>query len=257
MSEEIKKKDKENRKEKTITSTSTTTSIQGGDEWRKRKALSNAFQSFDNSLTEITKKAKEERKDILKQGVMELEKNYGEVLRASKLAVKRIQEIRVKAGMSSSVGTSGVIKKPRFKGKEDYVNSLARELLVVVLEEHPGSGGVFNLESLYQVFKETRQNWDVKKKELLEAIHLLEKNKVIPGRTKFGEEEYILFRPIELSQDLGKVLKAAHGGITNISQLQELLGWEKERVARAIESLQKQGVCVVEGEEVFFPGLMS
>ncbi len=218
--------------------------------------MKEAFEKFDSHLEEIEKKGKEERKEILARGIEKLEKDK-QLLKSSRAITNRILDVREQAGISTAVGTSGKIKSPRLLGKKDFETLLQRELLIIGTEELKTAGGAISLSRLYSYFEKTRPNWKIKKKEIKNAVENMEKVGIIPGIIKNDKEEIVLFRPLELDSSIKKVLIAASGGITKINDLANLLGWDIEVVKQIIIDLEKQGICVIDNNEVFFPGLIN
>ncbi len=219
------------------------------------EAWKKALESFDEELKEIEEKGKKERKETLVEGVKQLEKEK-DVLRTSRTVTERLSEIRREAGISSAVGTGGKIKTPRMFGKKEFEALLQRELLLIGNEELKQAGGLIAIKKLYEYFQESRPNWKVKEKEILKALSQMEAAGVIPGFISVNDKkDFVLFRPLELDSSVQQLLKAASGGITEVKQLAVLLGWSEENVVELAKMLEKQGICIIEEDAIFFPGM--
>ncbi len=219
------------------------------------EAWKKALESFEEELREIEEKGKEERKKTLVQGVKQLEKEK-DVLKSSRVVTERLSEARREAGISSAVGTAGKIKRPRMFGKKEFEALLERELLLVGNEELKQAGGLISIKKLYEHFKETRPNWKIKEKEILNALSRMENAGVIPGFITVSEKkDFVLFRPLELDNSVQQLLKAASGGITELKQIAVLLDWSEENVLELAKMLEKQGICIIEEDNIFFPGM--
>ncbi len=214
----------------------------------------NALADFAKKLEGIEQSAKEEKRSILKEGIKTREKQLEKGTLKSRKVTSSLASIREKAGMSAFVGTGGEIVSPRFKRKE-FLRLLARELLYIATEELSDSGGIFSLNKIENYFAETRSNWKLRDKDILEAVQQLEKEKLIPGFMD-KEKGIVQFKPVELSDDTTHILRMASGlGQSSVEALAELLGWDIPRVEAAIKVLVKLGLAIEDSGTIFFPGL--
>ena len=219
------------------------------DAWKK------ALDSFDEELKEIEERGKKERRETLAEGVKQLEKER-DVLKSSRVVTERLSDVRREAGISSAVGTADKIKRPRMFGKKEFEALLQRELLLIGNEELKQAGGLISSRKLYEYFKESRPNWKVKEKELFKAISQMQAAGIIPGFLSVNtKNDFVLFRPLELDSSVQQLLKAASGGITELKQLAVLLDWSEENVLELARMLEKQGVCIIDDDAIYFPGM--
>lgn len=222
------------------------------EEEKSKKA---ALSSFADSLLNAQKEDKKAKKEILKKGIEERENSEKSALLSSRLITSKLSDMRSQADMSAFVGTSGKIKSPKFKRKE-FISLLARELLLIGNEELTDKGGIISLAKLQKFFDETRDNWELRENDIKDALNFLMDEKMIPNYEKLDENiELIYFKPIELSTDTRRILMVAHGIDATKKAIQDVLGWDKERVQLAISQLVRDGLAVEEGDFVFFPGL--
>lgn len=223
------------------------------DEENKKKK--DAFANFASKLDKVVEEDKEAKKEILKDGIESMEKSDKGSIMSSKALTGKLSSIRQEAGMSAFVGTSGKIKSPKFKRKE-FIELLARELLLIGSEEMRDKGGIISIAKLTDHFAETRENWELRDKDIKEGVEYLKSKELIPKFNKISDDlQLIHFRPIELSQDTQEILKVAHGIEVTRDKLVDLLGWTAERVDTGISLLKTNGLAVEDDGFIYFPGL--
>jgi hypothetical protein len=213
-----------------------------------------AFASFADSLIQAEKDDEQAKKDILREGIAQREKKQKDKISSSRTITRMISELREKADLSPFVGNSGKIKSPRLK-RGEFIEVLSRELLYVGIKEMQDSGGVVSLSHLRKFFREKRENWDLREKDIPEAIdHLLEQ-KLIAGRDEVDDEIIVYFQAIELSSDPKQLMEASLNIEATHERLQTILGWSEARVQQALDQLVEDGIAIDDGTQVYFPGL--
>jgi len=216
---------------------------------------SSAFSDFASDLLAVEEEDKKAKKKIIKEGVKRLEEKESGLINSSKLLTAELAKLREKADMSPFVGTSGKITSPRFRRKE-FIEILGREVLWIGREELKDRGGIISLSQLRKYFTESRDNWELRDKDIPEALDWLDEEGLIPTIDKLDDELTLIhFRPIELSEDTRKLLKAAMGIETTQSKLKSILGWSLERIEVTLTALEDAGIAILDGEHVYFPGL--
>ncbi|MHA2250012.1 MAG: hypothetical protein ACXAD7_06600 [Candidatus Kariarchaeaceae archaeon] len=221
----------------------------------EKKKRENAFSGFADSLISAEQEDKEAKKEILREGIEEREKLDKSSITSSRAVTGKLSTMREQAGLSAFVGTSGKIKSPRFRRKE-FISLLAREVLLIGRDELTDTGGILSMNKLEEHFAASRENWELREKDIDEAVELLTKQEMIPGKEKVGEElEIVHFKPSELSTDTRVILKTAMGIEVTKSSLVSLLGWSIERVEASIKQLVSDGVAILDEDNVYFPGI--
>lgn len=219
------------------------------------KEKKEALKKFANNLLDIEKDAEEKKRSRLKEGVERMEKEKDSTVLKSRHIKSRLGEIRQQAEMSTFVGTSGEIKSPRFR-RGEFLQLLAREVLLIGTEElKTETGGICSVDRLKEHFVKTRENWKLREKDLPDAIDLLLKENLIPGFVD-KEKKIIQFIAKELDSDANDLLIAASGlQETSVEQLKAVLGWREERLEKTLSHLERQGLVIRDGNDLFFPGL--
>ncbi len=223
-----------------------------------RTSLSDAYKKFDSDLVKVQDEDKKKKKGVLEEGISKVEKKSIKELRSSKMLVAKILDIRQKAGMSQTVGTSGKVKAPMIFGKDEFKQKLARELLVIGTEELDDIGGAITLANLVDYFRETRPKWEVRTGEILSVLKELEKADVIPKRVDIGEDEVLIrFKPIEMSKDIQDVLRLSTGlDFLSVNQVTSHLGWPIERAQSTLTLMMKIDIAILDEStgNYYFPG---
>jgi hypothetical protein len=232
------------------------------EETKKKAKVSvrDAYASLGKEFEQIKEDGKRERQEAIRDGITRIESEKKNQIFESRLVSDQISELRKEANMSSSVGTSGQISQPRMFGKNDFREALARELLVIGHEELKEEGGTITLTNLLDLFKTTRPNWDVDIKQIENALKHLEKQEIIPkmqSLEKSENDKLIFFKPIELSNDIQTLLKFAPRDGENLSYFMSVLGWKKERLLNALDSLIQLDLAILDEEQnwIYFPAL--
>lgn len=217
--------------------------------------VKDAFANFAKGIENVEKEDQEAKEEILVTGIKKREKINKKTLRASRILTESLSKIRTEAGKSAFVGTSGKIKSPKFRRKE-FVKLLARELLLIGHDELKEFGGVISKAKLDSHFTETRDNWELRENDMIEALTYLVDEQLIPHTDKLGEKlEIIYFIAQELSSDGKEILLASQGISPTIAQLSTVLNWSEDRVESAISQLVNDGLAIKDNNTIFFPGL--
>ncbi|UJG43385.1 MAG: EAP30/Vps36 family vacuolar-sorting protein [Candidatus Heimdallarchaeum endolithica] len=226
-----------------------------------RSSLSQAYKAFDTDLVSTQEKDKQKRKEILKEGIIRVEKESKRLLKSSKLLVNKIMELRKQAGLSGSIGTAGKMKNPVLFGSKGFEQKLRQEILLIGNEELDEFGGAITLGNFINYFKETRPNWEVSPSHIIRAIRSLQKDKVIPPEVDLGEDEVLIrFKPLETSSDFRAVLQLATG-LESLTKdiLVSHLGWSSERALDTLSKMVEVGLAIEDEEtgQYYFPGIFK
>ena len=224
-----------------------------------RATLTDAYKSFDAELDYAKEKDKRKKQEILEEGIEQIEKKSSKELGSSKILAAKIIDIRQKAGMAQTIGTSKKIKTPMIFGKDEFKQKLARELLIIGTEELADIGCAISIANLIDYFKETRSNWKIRIGDILEVLKVMEAKEVIPKRVDIGDEEVLIrFKPIEMSPDIQQVLRLSTGlPFLTVDKIASHLGWPIERAQSTLTVMIKMDIAVLDEEtgNYYFPGV--
>ncbi len=193
-----------------------------------------------------------------------LEKKWEKEVEQSPELAQQISKVRAQLGLPEKVGVfkrkaaPGILE--RLTGHGSYFSQLGIEILEIAKEKKEETGGLISFAELILLINKRNPGWVFAPHDVIRAVELLEKEKLIPGiRTLPSQIKIVEFFPVSLTDDEQHVLNLASkaGWIT----LEELLthGWSKERARRVLNSLQACGIAredktYAEGTRYFFPG---
>ena len=216
-----------------------------------------AYISFAKDLEQVEHKNKLERKNKLQTGILQFEKDTKKVKGIqSKLIHQNVSKLREEAGMSPFVGSGKKIKPTRFS-KTKYKELLKREILAIGLNTKANDELVYYSSTLLQFFQDKRPNWEVKMKDLQEAIFELADEKLIPKPLKTEHDFIIFFKPIEMDPRVEKLLKiiVTTPSLT-IDKLRVVSGWQKEEIMRVTSVLETLGIIIRSDSDLFYPAII-
>lgn len=243
-----KEKEKEKKKEKNIS-----------DDVFKG-ALRTAYDSFSNEIVETEKRDKTTKKRVLREGITKIEKDSRKEVDTSRIIVNKLVEMKKKAGLSPTLGTSGEVKSPKLFGKEEFKNLLSRELLYIGNEELAAKGTyAISSKNFIDYFRNTRDNWKVDDTEILDTIIELEETEVIPKTVEITDDEFLIrFKPIELSGDIQDILRMATGRkALSIEDIHDFMGWDRKRAQTTMNLMVEKNLAIhdEETDDYYFPSI--
>jgi hypothetical protein len=226
-----------------------------------KEKISDAYKKFAEDLNEIEEKDKKKRKEVLKEGILDLEQKYKEEIKGTHIVDARLVKLRKEAGMPELIGVGDKVEKKRFKDKDKFEQFLAKEVLEVGIEESHNLGGIMKFNQFCNVFKNKRPNWIAPEKEIRKALETLAINGLIPKLYRMKDKSILItFRPSELETDIIAILNIASvGGKLTKDDAISILGWQKERIELTFKSLIDQGMALFDKKDkiYFFPALQK
>ncbi|NHJ85894.1 MAG: hypothetical protein FK734_10560 [Asgard group archaeon] len=224
-----------------------------------KEKISDAYKNLASDLLDIESKDKEKRKEVLKDGVLDLEQKYKDEIKGTHAVDERLVKLRKEAGMPELIGVGEKVQRKRFKDKEKFDQFLAKEVLEVGIEETRKFGGVSLLKDFCTIFAEKRPNWEASKSDIQRALENLAIAGLIPKLYKMKKGDVLVtFKPAELEEDLLIILNiASANGTTTKDEVISLLGWQKERVELAFLALLEEQLAYFDSKEKIyhFPSL--
>ncbi|HUT80613.1 MAG TPA: hypothetical protein VMZ29_05350 [Candidatus Bathyarchaeia archaeon] len=198
----------------------------------EKDKITDAYKNFANNLSDIEEEDKKKRKDVLKDGVMDLEQKYKEEIKGTHAVDARLVKLRKEAGMPELIGVGEKVDRKRFKDKEKFDQFLAKEVLEVGLEESSKFGGILIFKEFCNIFANKRLNWITSEKDIKQALETLAVSGLIPKMYKMKNKSILItFKPAELESDLLTILSIASvKGFTSKEEVASLTGWSKERL---------------------------
>ncbi|WEU39995.1 MAG: EAP30/Vps36 family vacuolar-sorting protein [Candidatus Odinarchaeum yellowstonii] len=124
-------------------------------------------------------------------------------------------------------------------------------------------GGLFTVGELLDWFNRAAK-YKIKVEDILKAVRILEKNRIIPGRRIIGGNVLVIqFLPLELSSDHLFILNLASSkGWVTVEEASMNLNWPLERVTLVLDKLVDYGVARLDssyahGKKYYFPAFLS
>ncbi len=223
-------------------------------------SLSTAYNSFSNEIIETEKRDKATKKRVLREGITKIEKDSRKELDTSRIIVNKLVEMKKKAGLSPTLGTSGEVKSPKLFGKQNFKDLLIKEILYMGNEELAGKGiYAISSKNFIDYFRNTRENWKVDDTEILDTIIELEVTEVIPKTVEITDDEFLIrFKPIELSGDIQDILRMATGRkALSIEDIHDFMGWDRKRAQTAMNLMVEKNLAIHDEEtkNYYFPSI--
>jgi hypothetical protein len=226
---------------------------------KEKDEIKKAYKDLAKEFSDLEEEAEAEKKEVLQEGILEIEMEYKDVLKNTHAMNERLAQLRKKAGMAELIGTGKKVQKDRFKDKKKFYIFLAKEALEVGLDSSRETGGVLLFSDFLNLFRSERPNWEVTRDDLKESLEELARQKLIPRLFLMKRKKILItFKPRELHEDLLRILDLAsmEGKIT-LDLLEDLLGWQKERIELALRSLVEHEIATLDKKTkvYFFPAL--
>ncbi|MBN1330178.1 MAG: hypothetical protein JXA54_11955 [Candidatus Heimdallarchaeota archaeon] len=208
----------------------------------EKDKINDAYKNFAKGLSEIEEEDKKKRKEVLKDGIMDLEQKYKEEIKGTHAVDVRLVKLRKEAGMPELIGIGEKVDRNRFKNKDKFDQFLAKEVLEVGLEGSSKFGGILIFKEFCKVFTNERPNWIASEKDIKQALETLAISGLIPKMYKMKNKSILItFKPAELESDHLTILSIASvKGFTTQDEVAKLTGWSKERLELNFVSLIDQ-----------------
>ncbi|MEM2907279.1 MAG: hypothetical protein QW739_04310, partial [Candidatus Odinarchaeota archaeon] len=124
-------------------------------------------------------------------------------------------------------------------------------------------GGLFTIGELLNWFNSGVER-KISVEDVLKAVRILEKNKIIPGRRVVGDNVTVIqFLPLELTSDHKVILDlACDKGWVTLEDASRVLNWPLERVNMILVKLVEYGLAKVDssyshGKKYYFPAFLN
>ncbi|MBD3190779.1 MAG: hypothetical protein GF308_09050 [Candidatus Heimdallarchaeota archaeon] len=223
----------------------------------KKDSMKDAYKAFADELDEIEEEDEKKRKETLRKGILKIEQDYKDEIKGTHAVDARLVKLRQEADMSELIGTGEKVQKSRFKDKDKFYQFLAKEILEVGIKESKPYGGILTFADFCRLFADQRPHWEVRSSDIRKALEELAIAGLIPKLYRLKNDSFLItFKPMELQPDILKILYLVSGtGQITDSEVQTLLGWEKERVELTMYALVEQELAIYDDKEdvYYFP----
>jgi hypothetical protein len=212
-------------------------------------------------LIELESKAQIE--NMTKDRLSEIAQKHGVIIALDDSLKNEIEEIQKKY----NIPKSRIITKEMtdsdvlIKGKLDHEKLGQLIYQRVMLDKHE-TGGLLTLPDVFTRVNVGALEHNITLKDVNKAIDILKKNNAIYDVEKLGSGLLLIsFFPVQYTSDQANVLKTVpKTGVITTEDVCKALNWSKDRVDRALNSLEASGIAKVtesfrEGKKYFFPNI--
>ena len=216
---------------------------------QKKKDL---YNRFAEKMKAISDSADDEAQSSIKLGLNIASKNqfFPEDFSTYLLDLKMSQNLPV------SLLPDSLFEKPIFKGREEFFQRLASELISFGLAYQRVYLKPVPLYKITSLLHTRRPWWKCDIQDVEKSLSILKKNAIIQE-----SDEGFTFEPFSISSEIRTFLTSISDGISgygeiSIALIKQLLQWEGERINSALEILVNNRICILDEEKqlVYFPG---
>ncbi|MFW9943310.1 MAG: hypothetical protein ACFFFT_19905 [Candidatus Thorarchaeota archaeon] len=231
------------------------------DEIDLREAMKK--KAAELKLKDIQAKAATEK--FTKERLNELAKRHGVILALTPELKDEIKELQKKYNIPSSkiiteqITEQDVLKK-FYKIDHEKLGMLAYQR--VLMQKDEIGVGLLPITEVFDLINTGILKGNVELKDLLKALKILKKNKVIDDLIELETGTIMIrFFPIQYTSDQVKIIGVAkEKGYVSVEDVCVALSWSQDRALKTLESLEETGVAkftesIIKGKQWYFPSL--
>ncbi len=165
-------------------------------------------------------------------------------------------DLKLSKELPVSLLPSSLFTKPIFKGKKDFYQRLASELISFGLSYQRVHLKPIRLHQLSSSFHKHRSWWKCDIQDIEKSLAELVRSKVIQDTP-----EGFFFEPISTSTDIRNFIALISDGVSDygeisLSLIHQLVAWDHSKISSIIDILVENQICIYNKtkELVFFPG---
>ena len=206
-----------------------------------------------------------EKINSLHTELQDLEEKYQKDFKKNPKLSQRLMEVRKELGLPPAIGIYDVGSKKsfmnRFKNIDEYHNYIALRIVKIGEEKRRKTGGILSISEIALALNEQDQGITISISDIVKALKLLEKNKMIYAVKELSGLRIVEFIDPKISEDQQVVLELAarRQGELNLSEIINHTSWTIERVNSVTDSLIQQKISykrkTLDGIIFTFPGL--
>ncbi|MHA1977522.1 MAG: hypothetical protein ACW98F_15660 [Candidatus Hodarchaeales archaeon] len=215
---------------------------------KSRKVLHNKFAE---KLKNISESADKEAKSLISKGL----KDTSKIIYFPQDFSTYLLGLKLSSNLPVSLLPDSLFVRPNFKGKSDFFQRLASELVSFGLAYQRVNLEPVPLHEITTLFHKHRPWWQCDIQDIESALDVLMKNKIIHKKA----DGYI-FEPFAISSEIRTFLSAIADGVSDYGEIsltliQQLVSWKQSRIISALEILTNNRICIYDQEAqlVFFP----
>jgi hypothetical protein len=165
-------------------------------------------------------------------------------------------DLKMSQNLPVSLLPDSLFEKPIFKGREEFFQRLASELISFGLAYQRVYLKPVPLYKVTSLLHTHRPWWKCDIQDVEKSLSILKKNAIIQE-----SDDGFTFEPFSVSSEIRTFLTSISDAISgygeiSIALIKQLLQWEEERINSALEILSSNRICILDEEKqiVYFPG---
>ncbi|MFX1556647.1 MAG: hypothetical protein ACFFC9_05295 [Promethearchaeota archaeon] len=231
------------------------------DEIDLREAMKK--KAAELKLKDIQAKAATEK--FTKERLNELAKRHGVILALTPELKDEIKELQKKYNIpSSKIITEQITEQDVLKkfSKIDHEKLGMLAYQRVLMQKDEIGVGLLPITEVFDLIHTGILKGNVELKDLLKALKILKKNKVIDDLIELDTGTIMIrFFPIQYTSDQVKIIGVAkEKGYVSVEDVCVALSWSQDRALKTLKSLEETGVAkftesIIKGKQWYFPSL--
>ncbi|MCK4848067.1 MAG: hypothetical protein KAT16_03495 [Candidatus Heimdallarchaeota archaeon] len=165
-------------------------------------------------------------------------------------------ELKMSQNLPVSLLPDSLFERPIFKGREEFFQRLASELISFGLSYQRVYLKAIPLSKIASLLHTHRPWWKCDIQDIEKSLSILKKNAIVQEN-----EDGYTFEPFSISSEIRTFLTSISDGINeygeiSIPLINQLLPWDGVRIKSALEILANNRICILDEAKqmVYFPG---
>lgn len=215
--------------------------------------IASLYRKKGSQLRKSMEDTKKAAKDDIRDKIVELDEKFPLLPQEQS---DYLLSLKSSVNLPESLFPLSYFEKPRFRGKKEFFQRLATDILTYGTAKQRTTGIPFKTkEDFAEIFLENRSWWDCEEKDVLHAVKILLDNDLI-----FFISRKLYFESIELSANVVVVLSAAYEIIredkTDAVSFKELIAktkWNKNQLMDILQQIEKENLVILDEDYAYFP----
>jgi hypothetical protein len=209
--------------------------------------------------------AKAATENFTKERLTDLAKNHGVILALTPELKEEVKDLQKKFNIpSSKIITEQITENDVLKkfSKIDYENLGMLAYQRILLQKEEIGVGLIPISKVYDLVNTGILKGILELKDLLKALRILKKNRVIDDLQELGSGIVMVrFFPVQYTSDQVKVVGVAkEKGYISLEDVCIALNWSQDRALETLKSLEDTGVAklresLLKGKQWYFPSI--
>jgi hypothetical protein len=209
--------------------------------------------------------AKAATENFTKERLTDLAKNHGVILALTPELKKEVKDLQKKFNIpSSKIITEQITENDVLKkfSKIDHENLGMLAYQRILLQKEEIGVGLIPISKVYDLVNTGILKGMLELKDLLKALKMLKKNRVIDDLQELGSGIVMVrFFPVQYTNDQVKVVGVAkEKGFISVEDVCIALNWSQDRALETLKSLEDSGVAklresLLKGKQWYFPSI--